>query len=103
MPIQNDTAVIIPAISAVPEKTFPHLWLSEINIQSSSIAEGTLNIQSLPYDGDTMEVAQNGPAASIYTEELWTAVQEVSSVAIAMQAIFDAVGPLKEWIANRQG
>ena len=102
MPIDNITPVVVPAVSAVPEKTYPHLWLTDIHIQASTNTQGVVNIQAAPYNGDTLEVAENGPIEVISTDNLWTAVQEVSSVAIAMQAIFDAVEPLKDWIAANQ-
>jgi hypothetical protein len=102
MPINNDTTVTVPAISAVAEKTYNHLWLTDIHIQASTNTSGVVNIQAAPYNGDTMEVAPNGSIEMISTDNLWTAVQEVSSVAIAMQAIFDAVEPLKAWIASQE-
>ena len=102
MPINNEITVTVPAITAVPEKTFPHLWLTDIHIQASTNTQGVVNIQAAPYNGDTMEVAENGPIEMISTDNLWTAVQEVSSVAFAMHAIFDAVEPLKAWIAANQ-
>ena len=102
MPINNDTNVTVPAISAVPEKTYSHLWLTDIHIQASTNTSGIVNIHAAPYNGDTGEVAENGPVEVISTENLWGAVTEVPEVAIAMQAIFDAVEPLKAWIAANQ-
>ena len=102
MAINNDEAVTVPAVVAVPEKTFPHLWLTDIHVQAKTNTQGSLGIEAVPYNGDTGEVADNTVVDSIYTEDLWTAVQEVPEVAIAMQAIFNAVEPLKAWIAENE-
>ena len=102
MPINNDITVTVPAISAVAEKTYDHLWLTDIHIQASTNTSGIINIQAAPYNGVTMEVAENSSIETISTDNLWTAVQEVSAVAVAMQAIFDAVEPLKAWIADNE-
>ena len=102
MAINNDEAVTVPAVVAVPEKTFSHLWLTDIHVQAKTNTQGSLGIEAVPYNGDTGEVADNTVVDSIYTEDLWTAVQEVPEVAIAMQAIFNAVEPLKAWIAENE-
>lgn len=99
MPIENDTTVTIPAVPAVEEKTYPHLWLTDIHIQAANTTKGIVNIQAVPYDGTTGDVALDGPVDVISSANLWGAVQEVPEVALAMQAIFDAVEPLKAWIA----
>lgn len=102
MAINNDTAVIIPAISAVAEITYPHIWLKGIQIRSESASSGVIDIDYVPYDGDTLEIVNDYQVESIRTSELWTAVSEVSAVAIAMQAIFDAVEPLRTWLEGRE-
>jgi len=99
MPINNETTVTVPAVTAVPEKTYPHLWLTDIHIQASNTTNGIVNLHAAPYNGDTGEVATDGPIEVISSDNLWGAVVEVPEVAIAMQAIFDAVEPLKTWIA----
>ena len=101
MPIDNDNPVVVPAISAVPEKTFPHVWLTSINVEAPTQTAGSIRIEHVPYNGDTYEIQENSPVSTIDTANLWTAVQEVSAVAVAMQCIFDAVEPLREWIAAR--
>lgn len=102
MPINNHTTVTIPAISAVPEKTFDHIWLTDITIRTDGYDLGELSIGNVPYNGDTGELAKHLPGATISTDDLWTAVDEVSAVAVAMQAIFDAVEPLKAWISANE-
>ena len=102
MAINNDTPVTVPAVVAVPEKTYPHLWLTDIHVQAKTNTQGTLSIEAVPYDGTTAEVAEGSVVDNIHTDNLWTAVQEVPEVAIAMQAIFNAVEPLKAWIAENE-
>ncbi len=102
MPINNETTVTVPAVVAVPEKTYPHLWLSDIHIQASDTTNGVVNLQAVPYDGATGEVAKDVPVEVITSSNLWGAVVEVPEVAAAMQAIFDAVEPLKAWIAAQE-
>lgn len=97
MPINNDVIVTVPAVTT-PEKTYQHLWLTDIHIQASDNTSGIVNINAAPYNGDTGEVAENGPFELISTDNLWGAVQEVPEVALAMQAIFDAIEPLKAWL-----
>lgn len=108
MPINNETTVVVPAITAVPEKTYPHLWLTDIHVQAKNNTRGSLRIEAVPYNGDTGEIAEvRGPNKTdkisvIRTEDLWSAVQEVPEVAIAMQCIFDAVDPLKAWLVAKE-
>lgn len=102
MAINNDTPVTVPAVVAVPEKTYPHLWLTDIHVQARTNTQGSLGIEAVPYNGDTGDIAETTAVDNIYTDDLWTAVQEVPEVAIAMQAIFNAVEPLKAWIAENE-
>ena len=102
MPINNETDVVVPAVTAVPEKTYSHLWITAMNFQAKTSTQGSLSLDAAPYNGDTGEVAENGPIETIHTEDLWTAVAEVPEVALAMQAIFNAVEPLKAWISDNE-
>ncbi len=102
MPINNDETITIPEVPAVPEKTYPHLWLTDIKVEAKTNTQGSLKIKHVPYNGDTGEVAVGGVIGSVNTDDLWTAVAEVPEVALAMQAIFDAVEPLKTWIADNE-
>jgi len=101
MPINNTTPVIVPAMSATPELEYDQLWLQSISIEALTQAEGTINIQSVPYSSLSGAFANNNEVINIYTDELWTAVAEVSSVAVAMDAIFTATTDLRTWIAGR--
>ena len=101
MPIDNTTPVVVPAVSAVPELEFDQLWLQSITIEAPTQTEGTISIQSVPYSSLSGAFANNGDTVSIYTDDLWTAVAELSSVAIAMDAIFTATTDLRDWAAAR--
>ena len=58
MAINNDETVTVPAVTAVPEKTYPHLWLTDIHVQAKTNTQGSLGIEAVPYNGDTGEVAE---------------------------------------------
>ena len=98
MPINNTTPVIVPAVSATPELEYDQLWLKNITIDAPTQTEGLISIQSVPYSTLSGAFADNGDVVSIYTDELWTAVAEVSSVAVAMDAIFTATTDLRTWL-----
>jgi len=102
MPITSNTSVTIPAITAVPERTYDHIWLTDITIKANSYTDGLIEISHVPYDGATLDIALDHGVETISTDELWTAVDEVSAVAVAMQAIFDAVVPLRNWLSARE-
>ncbi len=100
MPINNDTTVVVPAVT-IPEKTFPHLWLTELTFRAETNTQGEVHLATVPYNGTTGEIANEGTEL-IFTDDLWTAVQEVPEVALAMQAVFDAVEPLKAWLDTQE-
>ena len=95
MPLQNTETLVIPAVE---EKTFPHLWLSNINIYAQSTSNGHVFIETLPYNGDTKEIGSRDNVVVISTDRLWQAVDEVPEVKAAMDAIFAAIVPLRDWI-----
>ena len=101
MPINNTTPVIVPAVSATPELEYDQLWLKNITIDAPTQTDGLISIQSVPYSTLSGAFADNGDVVSIYTDELWTAVAEVSSVAVAMDAIFTATTDLRAWAEAR--
>ena len=100
MPINSETITVVPPVTAA-ERTFPHLWLTEISIKSESLSEGELEISMVPYNANTQEIATDLATEFIRVENLWTAVSEVSAVEAAMVAIFDAIEPLKAWQASQ--
>jgi hypothetical protein len=93
MALNNPNPIVIPQ---TVEKTFPHLWLYNIFVNAHAIDKGEVTIITLPYNKDTQELASSEYADSI-TGDLWKAVAEVPEVAIAMNAIFNAVEPLRVW------
>lgn len=99
MALPNTTTITKPAIA---EKTFPHLWLSSVIVSAPSLTAGKVNIETLPFNGDTGEIGSGADMIAIKTDELWDAVGEVPEVAAAMGAILAAVGPLRDWVAARE-
>ena len=99
MPLQNPNPIIIPTTA---EKSFPHLWLYNINIHAPSINTGRISIETLPYNSDNLEIGAGDMMIPISTDQLWEAVNEVPEVAQAMAAIFAAVEPLRDW-TNKTG
>ena len=101
MPINNTTPVIVPAVSATPELEYDQLWLTNIVIEARDQTVGQISIQAVPYSTLSGAFADTNDVILIQTDELWTAVAEVSSVGIAMDAIFTATTDLRTWIAAR--
>tara|TARA_R110000751_G_scaffold284660_1_gene388652 strand:- start:10603 stop:10914 length:312 start_codon:yes stop_codon:yes gene_type:complete len=101
MPINNTTPVIVPAVSATPELEYDQLWLTNIVIEARDQTVGQISIQAVPYSTTSGTFADTNEVLLIQTDELWTAVAEVSSVGIAMDAIFTATTDLRTWIAAR--
>jgi hypothetical protein len=102
MPINNTTPVIVPAVSATPELEYDQLWLKNITIDAPDSSRGMISIESVPYSSLSAAFAENSEVVSIFTDELWTAVAELSSVSVAMDAIFTATTDLRAWIAARE-
>ena len=101
MPINNTTPVIVPAVSATPELEYDQLWLTNIVIEARDQTVGQISIQAVPYSTLSGAFADTNDVILIQTDELWTAVAEVSSVGIAMDAIFTSTADLRTWIAAR--
>jgi hypothetical protein len=95
MPLENPNPIVVPQ---TPEKAFPHLWIYNIIIHAPSTTTGHITIETLPYNGDEQIIGEGRFVETIHTSDLWEAVNEVPEVAAAMQAIIDAVIPLKNWI-----
>lgn len=100
MPIDNTTPVIVPPVSAVPELEYPQLWLRSIQISAPSQTEGSINIESVPYSSLSGAFADSPEIVNIYTDDLWSAVENVSSVAVAMSAIFTASEDLRTYVES---
>ena len=95
MAIIPTTPIVIPAI---PEKTFSEQWVYNLNVHAPTPTTGYVNIELLPYNGDTQEIGAGSLMQPVRTDKLWQAVNEVPEVAIAFQAVIDSVEPLRAWI-----
>jgi hypothetical protein len=98
MPIPAQNPTTVPAVSA---KSFPDLWLYNINIHAPAINTGRIYIEALPYNPDIQEIGPASGLEVITTDALFEAAYDVPEVGAAYQAIIDAIVPLREWIATR--
>ena len=98
MPIPAQNPTTVPAVSA---KSFPDLWLYNINIHAPAVNSGRIYIEALPYNPDIQEIGPASGLEVITTDALFEAAYDVPEVGIAYQAIIDAIVPLREWIAAR--
>jgi hypothetical protein len=94
MPIPNPNPVITPPI---PSQDFEDLWLYNILIHSPSVSSGLICVETLPYDSKAQQIGPSQYMVPIRTDQLWKAVSEVPEVAVAMNAIFAAIEPLRAW------
>ena len=98
MAIPRDEPYITPP---EPEKIYDSIWLNRIEIEMTE-TEGRLEIKCLPYDANNKELNMGleGGIEYIETRDLWKAIAEVPEVSGAMDAITNAVVPLRNWINN---
>jgi hypothetical protein len=98
MPITPDQPIVVPAI---PAETYTEQWIYNLVVHSPAINSGRVQIQLLPFDPTVPKIGPGDLLENIKTDRLWDAVAEVPEVAAAMQAVLDAVEPLRAWIAAR--
>jgi hypothetical protein len=96
MPIIPDQPIVVPP---VPGETYTEQWIYNLVVHSPAINSGRVQIQLLPFDPVTPKIGPGELLENIETDRLWDAVAEVPEVAAAMQAVLDAVEPLRAWIA----
>jgi hypothetical protein len=96
MPIIPDQPIVVPP---VPGETYTEQWIYNLVVHSPAINSGRVQIQLLPFDPVAPKIGPGELLENIETDRLWDAVAEVPEVAAAMQAVLDAVGPLRDWIA----
>jgi len=96
MPIIPDQPIVVPP---VPGETYTEQWIYNLVVHSPAINSGRVQIQLLPFDPTVPKIGPGELLENIETDRLWDAVAEVPEVAAAMQAVLDAVGPLRAWIA----
>lgn len=90
MAILNTENIIIPAVQ---EKTYPHLWIKNINIHAKDETTATAFFQLCPYNSETKEILDE--SKTIFIDDLWAKVNESPEFQQAMQAIFAAVNTIK--------
>ena len=108
-PIPRGEPFVVPA---KPEETFDSVWLRSINIFVPNTAEadpsqGSVNIEMLPYDGDSKKVLItadnegveyiNIPNRVNERKPFWQMISEVPEAAAAMDAIIAAIPAIREW------
>jgi hypothetical protein len=96
MPIIPEQPIVVPP---VPGETYTEQWIYNLVVHSPAINSGRVQIQLLPFDPTVPKIGPGELLENIETDRLWDAVAEVPEVAAAMQAVLDAVGPLRAWIA----
>lgn len=97
MLIPNQNPLVIPAVA---EKTFPHMWIKNINIVSNSKTHGVLQFTLSPYNGQTDEV-HDSILKTIMVDDLWKAIEEVPELGLAFVKIMEAVTPLEAWLQSQ--
>jgi hypothetical protein len=98
MNIPADNPIIFPA---APEKTFPHLWIKRLTLESENVDSGKMEAEFAPYNADTREIGPSAFNEQLATGDLWLAINEVPEVAEAYAAILNCVAPMRTWLANR--
>ena len=96
MPIIPEQPIVVPP---VPGETYTEQWIYNLVVHSPAINSGRVQIQLLPFDPTAPKIGPGDLLENIETDRLWDAVAEVPEVAAAMQAVLDAVEPLRAWIA----
>jgi len=96
MPIIPEQPIVVPP---VPGETYTEQWIYNLVVHSPAINSGRVQIQLLPFDPVAPKIGPGELLENIESDRLWDAVAEVPEVAAAMQAVLDAVGPLRAWIA----
>lgn len=88
-----------PVVPAVPQKTFPHAFIRDLQINARTNGAGDwLYCEIVPYDASTGEMLP-GSAIEIRVP-LWAAVAAVPELQVAMGAILAAVEPTVEYQAS---
>ena len=92
MPITNTAPVVKPSTT---EKTYPHLWINNIQINCPSpTAKGRAVFTVSPYDGTSGEMLE-GSQRQIVVKDLFDAIATSPTLQQAMGAIFAAVDEIK--------
>jgi len=91
--IPNPNPLILPAI---PEKTFPAIWISEFRATAPGPDAGSVTFRWRPYDPEskTLAPAEHTQSMSL---PLWELAQEVPEAAQAVGAVFAAFEAAVQW------
>jgi hypothetical protein len=98
MNIPSPNPIVFPA---VPEKTYPHLWIKRLLLESNTLNDGKMEAEFLPYNANTQELGPSMFETKFSTTDLWAAINEVPEVAAAYGAILDSVAPMIAWLEQR--
>lgn len=82
-------------------KTYPHLWVSNLEIVADDTQTGALSATFSPYNADTGDILNN-KSERFATNDLWLLVGEVPEAANAMKAIAESVPAIRAWIKSKQ-
>jgi len=88
------TTITVPAVAA---KTFDKLYIYNLSAHSPVVGVGSLRLELLPFDGQTL-----GPASEMVTfssDKLFEVLAAVPEAAVAFEAITLAIPKLMEWQA----
>jgi len=94
MAIPNPNPVVIPPVTE--EKTYPHLWITNMRVRSPSLTSGSFMLEICPYNGETGEILNTDSKRIFF--DLWDAVRDVPEAAQAMQAVFNSVPHILAWL-----
>jgi hypothetical protein len=98
MNIPSPNPIVFPA---VPEKTYPHLWIKRLLLESNTLNDGKMEAEFLPYNANTQELGPSMFETKFSTTDLWAAINEVPEVAAAYGAILDSAAPMIAWLEQR--
>lgn len=82
-------------------KVFPHLWLWKIIVDTPNDQVGTVSVYAYPWNANTNEQLTTSPEY-IECRDIWKCAEEVPEVAAAIDAIIEAITPMKNWILTQQ-
>ena len=88
--LNNTTPIIIPASE---QKTFPHLWVSRIIMDTPSPTEGRVLIELKPYNAETKEIFDKTERINI--QDFWAKAAQIPEIPAAIEAILAAVNAIK--------
>lgn len=95
MAIYLDQPVIIEPIPQ-PE-VYPIAWITSFVASFPSPTDGYLRIEQKPYNPTSGKILQTDPIV-LSTDQLWTMIEQISSVKVAFDAILNAIPDIHNFI-----